>query len=203
MRIELHAGGMMSGANRRRIDPRWREFVLPHDRRIAQVSGQPFGAGYFDGLLRDTAAVLDSTPPIAAVLAAQALARRGLDLLHRLQHAHYAEGRRIAQTSVLLAVAGEIGLPARAMAETMQGFGGGAVERHIEQSRALLSRLGGHGFPTLALRVGEGWRVLDLGAYLGRAEAWRAHLLEAIAGSSPLVASIDPATCAADGCAIV
>ncbi|HEY1141110.1 MAG TPA: hypothetical protein VGE88_13010 [Lysobacter sp.] len=83
--IALHAGGMMSGANRRRIDARWRDYVMPHDHRIAQISGQPFGDAYFDGLLRDTAAVMDSTPPITAILAAQQCSGRGLDMLHRLQ----------------------------------------------------------------------------------------------------------------------
>ena len=66
--IALLAGGMMSGANRRRIDARWRDYVMPHYHRIAQISGQPFGDAYFDGLLRDTSVVMDSTPPITAIL---------------------------------------------------------------------------------------------------------------------------------------
>src|SRR5437899_7409366 len=49
--VEFHGGGMMTGPNRRKITPEWRDYVMPHDHRIAQLSGQPFGAAYFDGLL--------------------------------------------------------------------------------------------------------------------------------------------------------
>ena len=32
--LALHGGGMLAGANRRAITPQWREYVMPHDRRI-------------------------------------------------------------------------------------------------------------------------------------------------------------------------
>lgn len=70
LEIELHGGGMFTGSNRREINSQWRSYVLPHDRRIAELSGQPFGDGYFNGLLNDQGAVLDSEPPISAILAA-------------------------------------------------------------------------------------------------------------------------------------
>ena len=98
--VIAHGGGMMTGANRQKVSPQLRNYVMPHDRRIAEYSGQPFGEAYFEGLLRDHSAVFDSAPPIAAVLAAEQMAGRGLELLGRLQSAHYVEGRRIADESV-------------------------------------------------------------------------------------------------------
>lgn len=202
--IEPHAGGMLSGANARRIDARWRDYVMPHDRRIAQASGQPFGDAYFDGLLLDTSAMMDSTPPIAAVLAAEALAGRGLDLLHRLQRAHYVEGRRIADADTLRALAVDIGLDGEAFATAMRQLDGAPTARHIEESRELLSAVGGHGFPTFVLeRSGQRWTMLDIGPYLGRADAWRDHLAGLLAheaGPSPEAAP--PVACGPDGCAI-
>ncbi len=108
--VALHAGGMMTGNARRTINEEWRNYVMPHDKRIAGLTGQPFGDGYFNGLLRDTTAVMDSEPPIVAILAAEQLAGRGLDMLHRIQEAHYREGRRIADAPVLEALAKELGL---------------------------------------------------------------------------------------------
>ena len=70
VRVVPHAIGMMTGARRRAVTPQLRAFVAPHDARIAQTSGQPFGVGYLDGLLHDTGAVFDSAPPTAAILAA-------------------------------------------------------------------------------------------------------------------------------------
>jgi hypothetical protein len=50
LKVEFHGGGMMTGANRRAITPQWREYVMPHDRRIAELTGQPFSEAYFEGL---------------------------------------------------------------------------------------------------------------------------------------------------------
>ena len=79
--IAIHGGGMMAGSNRQPVTDALRRYVMPHDERIAGLSGQPFGADYFDGLLRDGGAVFDSEPPTTAILAAENLAGRGLDLL--------------------------------------------------------------------------------------------------------------------------
>ncbi|MEI2457458.1 MULTISPECIES: DsbA family protein [Lysobacter] len=199
--IELHAGGMMAGAQRRHVGRDWREYVLPHDRRIAQLSGQPFGEAYFDGLLLDEAALLDSEPPIAAVLAAHTLGGRGLELLQRIQRAHYQHGRRIAEPATLRALALELGLDGDAFDIAFAAQLGAPSQAHIEASRGLLRRLGGHGFPTVALEVGGSTAAsLDIGRYLGQPEAWRAHLLERLAG----LRAAAPAAfgCAADGCAL-
>lgn len=199
--LELHAGGMMAGAQRRQVGRDWRDYVLPHDRRIAQLSGQPFGAAYFDGLLRDETALLDSEPPIAAVLAAQALAGRGLELLQRIQRAHYQHGLRIAEPATLRALAVELGLDAAAFDAALAAHWGTPSQAHIEASRALLRRLGGHGFPSVALAIdGAPAAPLDIGRYLGQPDAWRAHLLERLAGLR--AAAPSAFGCAADGCAL-
>jgi putative protein-disulfide isomerase len=174
--MALHGGGMLTGSNRRHVTPQWRAHVLPHDQRIAALSGQPFGAAYFDGLLQDPDAVLDSAPPTTAVLAAEALGGRGLDLLERLQQAHYVEGRRIADTAVLAVLAAEIGLDPQAFAAQTAALAGAPTQEHIADSRQWLARLGGQGFPTLALAVGERLVPLDAAAWLGRPAAWRAEL---------------------------
>jgi putative protein-disulfide isomerase len=170
---------MMTGANRRPITPQWREYVMPHDLRIAQLTGQPFGEAYFEDLLRDTTAVMDSEPPTTAILAAEALGGRGLDLLPRLQRAHYVEGRRIADTAVLHELAVDIGLDGDAFAALFAQQAGVATRQHIADSRALLARTGGGGFPTFALARGDGrLERIDASAWLGRPEAWQQQLMQ-------------------------
>lgn len=178
--IALHGGGMMTGPNRRTVTPQWRDYVMPHDRRIAQLTGQPFGEAYFDGLLRDTTAVMDSEPPTTAILAAEALGGRGLDLLRRLQRAHYVEGRRIADAAVLRELAAEIGLGAPAFAAAVEAHMGEPTREHVAASRALLARMGGSGFPSFALTRGDGrLERIDASPWLGRPEAWQQHLAQA------------------------
>ncbi|KQW55343.1 DsbA family protein [Variovorax sp. Root411] len=183
LQVAFHGGGMMTGANRRAITPQWREYVMPHDRRIAEMTGQPFGEGYFEGLLRDTGAVMDSEPPITAILAAESLRTGGgLDMVHRLQRAHYVEGGRIADAQVLKAVAAELGFDAEAFASAFERLAGEATAQHIAESRQLLQRVGGQGFPTFLLTRADGSASrIDIGPWLGRAEDWKAHLAELVA----------------------
>lgn len=182
LKVEFHGGGMMTGANRRAITPQWREYVMPHDRRIAEMTGQPFGEAYFEGLLRDNGAVMDSEPPITAILAAESLrSGGGLDMVHRLQRAHYVEGRRIADAQVLKAVAEELGFDAEAFAAAFERLAGEATAQHIAESRQLLQRAGGQGFPTFVLTRADGSASrIDIGPWLGRAEDWKARLAELV-----------------------
>lgn len=175
--VAFHGGGMMTGSNRRQITPEWRGYVLPHDRRIEQLSGQPFGDAYVNGLLNDTTAMMDSAPPITAILAAEMLAGKGLDMLQRVQRAHYVDGLRIADLPVLLALAQELGLDGAAFQAAYARQAGAATQQHIDASRALLAQVGGQGFPTFVLDDGSGkLSVIDIGDYLGQPAKWQAQL---------------------------
>jgi putative protein-disulfide isomerase len=206
LRVEFHGGGMMTGANRRQITPQWRDYVMPHDHRIAEMTGQPFGENYFEGLLRDTGAVMDSEPPTTAVLAAESLRDGGgLDMAHRLQQAHYVEGRRIADVGVLKALAAELGLGAEAFAAAFDRLAGAPTAQHIAESRQFLQRAGGQGFPTFVLTQAEGRAGrIDIGPWLGRAEDWKAQLAALVAASQPAAThtAATPPVCGPDGCAI-
>lgn len=191
--VIAHGGGMMTGANRQKVSVQLRNYVMPHDRRIAEYTGQPFGEAYFEGLLRDEEAVFDSAPPTAAVLAAEQLEGRGLALLERLQTAHYVEGRRIADETVLLELANSIGFGAEVF---RRSFIEVDVQAHFVASRALLAKVGGQGFPTLALERDGRLTLIDIGPWLGKPEAFAQWLKQA----TPLHDSAPAAVCGLDGC---
>ena len=193
--VIAHGGGMMTGANRQSVSPHLRNYVIPHDRRIAEYTAQPFGEAYFEGLLRDETAVFDSAPPIAAVLAAEQIAGRGLALLGRLQTAHYVEGRRIADEAVLLELATQTGLEPEAF---QQAFNEADTERHIKDSRALLANVGGQGFPTFALEQDGQFTLVDIGPWLGKPQAFAQWLGQSFAAKESSSAF---QTCGLDGCA--
>ncbi|OWY28598.1 DsbA family protein [Herbaspirillum robiniae] len=198
--VQAHGGGMMAGRNRRKVDAELRNYVMPHDRRIAQMTGQVFGEPYFNGLLTDTTAVFDSAPPIAAVLAVQAVKgdAAGLDMLAAIQRAHYQDGRRISDESTLSALAGVLGVDAAAFAQAMRKIEAEELARHIEASRALLNYVGGRGFPTFVLQRGDALEVLDAGMWLGRPEEWAQFLRQESGGASSGSASSLP-QCDLDG----
>ena len=196
--VQAHAGGMMTGDRRRAVTPELRQFVVAHDQRIAQISGQPFGDAYFNGLLRDEGAVFDSEPPITAVLAAEQVAQRGLELLARMQTAHYIEGLRIADSQVLHALAVEIGIDGSSFDRAFEQISGAATRASIENSRALMETIGAHGFPTLALEQDQTFVVLNITQYLGRMDAWRAWLTQQVVASTE--AAGEGFMCGREGC---
>lgn len=202
LRIQLHAGGMMMGSNRQPVTAQLRDYVLPHDARIEALTGQPFSAAYRDGLLRDRAAVFDSEPPITAILAAEQLVGAGLVLLKRLQHAHYVEGRRIAEHDVLSACAAELGITAADFSAHYQQLSGAATQQHVDASRRLLGQVGGRGFPTLVWQQRDALLVLPWSQYLGKPAAWREYLQNALAAVPDTDIhndGEDAAACAIDG----
>ncbi|MBV8503943.1 MAG: DsbA family protein [Paucibacter sp.] len=198
--VRAHGGGMMTGPRRQAVTPQLRGYVMPHDARIAQLSGQPFGEAYFNGLLQDTAAVFDSEPPTAAILAAEALAGRGLDLLAALQVAHYVDGRRIAERAVLIEVASTLGLAPAEFASGLDRQSGAAVQAHFEDTRALMIQVGAQGFPSFALHIGDVMKSVDFSRYLGRPQEFQDWLREQM----PTVAAraVHRFACDADGCTI-
>ncbi|PTT89695.1 protein-disulfide isomerase [Pelomonas sp. HMWF004] len=202
--VRLHAGGMMTGARRQRVTPELRAFVREHDAHIAELSGQPFGSAYRDGLLRDTQAVFDSAPPIAAVLAADALGGLGPEMLARLQTAHYVEGRRIAERAVLIELAETLGLPTAGFGEALDRQSAGPAEAHMQQTRAFMASTGARGFPSFVLESPAGLQRVDATAHLGKPEAFAAALqaLVAASGAQAPVAEATghpAASCAVDG----
>ena len=198
--VRPHGGGMMTGARRQAVTPQLRDFVKPHDARIAQLSGQRFGQGYLDGLLYDTDAVFDSAPPTAAMLAAEAIAGRGLEMLAQLQIAHYVEGRRIADRAVLVDVAVALGLDAETFAEALDRQSGEAVQAHIDETRAFMAQVGAQGFPTFVLETREGFQIVDFAGYLGRPQDFR-DWLRRQAGFPATPNAAKAFSCDANGCA--
>ncbi|MBU6512637.1 MAG: DsbA family protein [Betaproteobacteria bacterium] len=194
-----HGGGMMTGARRQKVTAQLREYVKLHDAQIALRSGQPFGEGYLDGLLRDTEAVFDSEPPTAAILAAEALAGRGMDMLARLQIAHYVEGRRIADRAVLIDVAASLGLEAESFAAALDGQSGAAVQAHIRQTRAFMAHVDARGFPSFVLESEGVFTPIEVASHLGRAEDFQVWLrAQAHAAIAP--AGDEAFGCDADSC---
>lgn len=199
LKVLAHGGGMMSGERRQPVTPQLREFVRPHDQHIAALSGQPFGAAYIDGLLRDPQAVFDSDPPTAAVLAAEQLAGLGLDMLAALQAAHYVEGRRIADVATLRACAQTLGLDAAHFDAALAALQGSALALHFQATRALMERHGAQGFPTLLLEQGGAMRRVELRRFLGKPAQFVQWLEQQLGEALTEPAPADP-VCSADAC---
>lgn len=199
--VRPHGGGMMTGAHRQAVTPQLRAYVKQHDERIAQLTGQHFGRGYVDGLLNQTGVVLDSEPPTAAMLAAETIAGRGLDMLAQLQIAHYVEGRPVADRTTLIEVATALGLDSAAFAEALDRLSGETVQAHIKETRKLMAEVGAQGFPSFVLETEGVLQIIDIAGYPGHPQAFQDWLRRQ---SKPAPTSTDAGALACDinGCAI-
>jgi putative protein-disulfide isomerase len=184
VKLALHAGGMLIGPSRRTITPEWRDFMVAHDQRIAQLSGQPFGPAYFDGLLCECDVVLDSEAPSTAILAAECLSGRGMEMLRAVQSAYFVDGRRIFEMATLRRLAGDLGFDPMQFEAVSARLLGMPTKRHIRDSRQLLERVDGLGFPTLIIESVEGvLSLVDLGIWLGRPAAFRCALVDRLSAT--------------------
>lgn len=175
--IKLHSGGMLTGSQAKLMSQDWREFVIPHEQRITALSGQQFGSAYQEQAQFDYSIMLDSAPPTAAMLAAQAVAGKGLSMLKRLQTAYYVEGQAIADTRVIQQLAQELGLDLAAFDSAFEKAQADLGE-HFQQSAELLHQLGGRGYPTLALEKDGHFTLFPVGQFLGKPELFRDAVTE-------------------------
>ncbi|MCJ8219124.1 DsbA family protein [Aeromonas veronii] len=175
LKIELHAGGLWMGSRRQPMGEALRDYVRPHDQRIEALTGQHFGERYFNELLLREGCLLDSEPPIRAVLAVTTLGGDGLTMLHRIQQSHYRDGIWIGEPAFLATLAAEQGIRAEAF---QQSYLQAPLLQHLADSQGWMKRLGGQGYPTLGLMhngKGSAVRVAD---FLGDPAGLRQHLLE-------------------------
>lgn len=173
LRLQLHGGGLWLAERRRPMGRALRDYVRPHDERIAALTGQPFGARYFDELLLDAQGVLDSEPPLRAILAVTALGGHPLTMLQRIQECHYRDGVRVGEFALLAGLAAEQGIEHESF---RAAFDAAPLAEHLRDSQWWLRRIGGQGYPTLALQRGERLERVDISAMLGRPEALRQWL---------------------------
>jgi putative protein-disulfide isomerase len=153
LELRLHAGGLWPQPTR--LPEHTRRYIQQADARVGQMSGQPYGEPYLNGLLFDPELVLESRPVIAAVLAAQLLdPAKALPMLRGIQHAHYERGKHVVRADTLREVAAEIGLDVAAFEEALQAV---PVDRHIAESQELMNNVGAQGFPTFVLQIGTDW----------------------------------------------
>jgi len=186
--VQLHGGGMMSGTNRQAVTPALRDYVIPHDMKIAKLTGLAFGQPYFEQLLRDGTALFDSTPPTAAILAAESLGASPLVFLSALQRAHYQQGWKIAEQDVLLELAVQQGMDRSLFAAALdtQSL---TVDAHIAASRHQMQQAGLRGFPSLLLEQDGRWQRVEISTWLGQPQAFvsaLSHLADEPAITEPL-----------------
>jgi len=174
--IVLHGGGLWEPATS--PTPEKRAYIRQNDTRIAALTGMTFGPAYLDSLLTDATTVFWSSPTIAAVLAAGTM-ETGADLrmMHAIQYAHYVDGRRVVETSVLTDVARSVGVAEDVFLRALQSV---PVDEHIARTRRWMQQLGLGGFPSFVLeRDGELVRVQHE-LFYGRPDAFL-HAVNAIA----------------------
>lgn len=176
LQIELHGGGLMSA---RQVTPEFRRHVMPHDQQIERLTGQPFGPAYRDGLLLNTTLILDSAPPIAAILAAIKCGADGCEMLQAIQRAYYVEGRYIVEKQVLSAVAQDLGIRAGQFEAALKQQESEKVEAHILASRRKLASTNSGGFPTFLLEKEHSLTRLEASQYYGQTVAWSQRLRSA------------------------
>jgi putative protein-disulfide isomerase len=180
--ISLHGGCLWPRPTQ--LPENTRRYIQSADAKIAQMSGQPFGKAYLQGLLLDPSMILESKPTIAAVLAAESLdPAKGIPMLQAIQHAHYEDGRRVVERAVLCDIAEECGLVRDSFVDALSDV---PVDEHIAQTHSLMHRVGAQGFPTFVLQRGDSWHTVPHSRFAGAPARFR----EWLTGLEPHAATV-------------
>lgn len=175
IKLQLHGGGMLTGHNRVKIDDQWRQFLLDTDKQIAGITGQTFGDNYHQ-MLQQNDVILDSLPPITAIITADKLANKGLAMLNAIQTAHYIDGLRVSDENILLQLAQQIELDKQLFQQTFAINKDEPTNKHIQSSRTLLHQVARAGFPTLIAQYNENLMVINLDKYFTQPQLWQNYL---------------------------
>lgn len=186
IQICLHAGGLWMADNRPVMGEALRDYVRPHDERITELTGQPFGAAYFNHLLLDNNHRLDSESPIRAILAVQQLQGDGVQMLSRIQQTHYRDGVWVGDLARLSLLAAEQGIVSRDFKQAYQQV---AWQEHVAESRAWLARIQGQGFPTVGIEIANQLIVLPISRYFGNPQGWQQEVRRLIGLPNGMVSS--------------
>jgi putative protein-disulfide isomerase len=176
--IRMHGGGLWPEATI--LPAATRQYIRQMDERAARISGQPYGKAYLEGLLPDPTMTLESRPTTAAVLAAEAIAGKGLAMFRGIQHAHYERGLKVVEPAVLRQIAEEIGLDGDAF-ESERGSVG--VDEHITTTQRFMQQIGAGGFPAFVLEADGQWFAVPHQRFASDPAGFAAWLSQAIAAT--------------------
>lgn len=173
--IQLHFGGLFSSPNNKIADPTMVRFIMTHHERITQLTGQTPGPAMTE-LLNSGDAVLDSTPPIHAILAVGMVGGDAMAYYQAIIKAHFIDGRRIAEINTLQEIADECGIDPDSFQQAFNNLSNEDVAQHINDSRVFLQRIGGQGFPTFALEQDGQIQMLNHQSMYNNPEGWQQAL---------------------------
>ncbi len=142
-----------------RVAPGMRAHIAQADRRIAGLTGAAFGAAYLARIGNPAQAITLWSVPLIAALAA-CTRERQLELLEALQHAHYVEGRDLADAAMLAEVTAAHG-GSDAAAQLASPANAQSTNAWIGAARELMARAGVGGFPGFVLEREGRLQLLD------------------------------------------
>ncbi|WCN07714.1 DsbA family protein [Marinomonas mediterranea] len=171
--VTLHCGGLWIGDRRQKMGPKLQQFVLPHDKRIAEMSGLVFGDRYQHELLKNEDLILDSEPPIRAIIVSESLENKGLQMYAAIQNAHYQDGRYVSDINNLAEIAEEVGLRRdRFLDEYLKVD----LASHLSDSLEWLRKLQGQGYPTVGLEIDGVLSSIEVSRFLGKTDQFKQHI---------------------------
>ena len=177
--VQLHAGGLFSQMH---LSNAKRANIRAADARISQLTGQPFGDAYLNGLLGDPEVIYDSFGPIVAILAAEQI-KPGSDLkmLKALQTAHYLHGQHIGKRVTIADVAEGLGFDKAEFSAAVDRINEAQLHKHLDATQKIMREVHASGFPTFVAQIGDQLAILPHGGYYGDPEGFAAMVTSILA----------------------
>lgn len=164
--LVLHPGGLF---NNRTIDQASRRHFLDSDQRIHALSGVIFGDAYLAKMRHANSVVLDSIVPIRAILAAGHCGKSALEMLKRIQIAHYQLGKTVHAPAVLAELAQAMGIDADVWHAT---FAATNEQDAISESIRQMMQYQLQGYPSMMVEKQGKRQSVPVQSFFGKLDAW-------------------------------
>lgn len=181
--IKLHLGGLFSAPNNQQVDAAMVRFIMSHHERITQLTGQT-PSDKMKQLLNSGSAILDSTPPIKACLAAEQAGGNILSYYQALVKAHFMDGLPVVEEETLSQIALICGINTADFQKAFSSLEEAELAQHINESRLLLQSIGGQGFPTFALEQNGQIKILNHQRFYNNPAGWQVSLSDILASET-------------------
>ncbi|HME52929.1 MAG TPA: hypothetical protein VKM55_11975 [Candidatus Lokiarchaeia archaeon] len=166
--ITLLHGGLFTGNNAHSM-PDMRPIALEHDKRIHELTGQPFSDAYIKNIVMNDDVVHDSTPTALAHHVVKQLAPEWLlDFLRAAQHARFVEGQDLTSWSAYVPIVKPFGISVK---QFFDGFYNDdrirtAMHEEFRLARDLMEQVVAEGFPAIVLKHDGAATLIPHGQFL-------------------------------------
>jgi len=157
--FEILPAGMWTGAGAKKQDAALASYVSKSDKRIAELTGTPFGEAYFK-LVKDETIILDSELPSRAIVCIKEIApEKAVPFAIEVQRARYFYGKDLNKEQTYLSICDALQIDPKVFSSKFSSI---EIKQKTQECFVKASKLA-QSYPTLLVEKGGKYYIVEQG----------------------------------------